>query len=217
MSWLHVCALKLQARSRNRVDCERPQEKPKEIHAVFAVSFPLVSTKLFHGLDPMAQHAVHGSEHWHLHGPGQSARAETARCFDRKILEACGVLQWFRKLTVALSGIAWIVGSVFQLRMHWWLHENGWPQKWWSVRIVNAWFACRVDCTHQQCSKTLFGFASDHLRSFELNGFTEAHWATFGHCKSQIENTTLSSSFEHQIFSFGLSGVFLGEEECVCF
>ena len=38
--------------------CERPQDKTNEVDAAFAASFSL--QKLFHELDPMAQHVFHG-------------------------------------------------------------------------------------------------------------------------------------------------------------
>ena len=56
VTWLCSAA----TRRRDREDCQRPQEKTKEVEVTFAVSLPLVATKLFHGLDWMAQHAMHG-------------------------------------------------------------------------------------------------------------------------------------------------------------
>ena len=48
----HLVALRLHGR----------KKKTKVVDAAFAVSVPLVAAKLFHRLDPMAQHAIHGCD-----------------------------------------------------------------------------------------------------------------------------------------------------------
>ena len=104
--------------------------------------------------------------------------------WKQQILEACGVLKWFRNVdrrAVTNCSDRWT--CVYICDGNGGFMRNGWPRMWWSVRIANAWFACRVDLD----SLAVLG---DLLLALRLATVcTEAHRTTLRSCRKEAINT----------------------------
>ena len=57
-----LCPATTNPKKRSRRLRAAARKNPKVVDAAFAVSVPLVATKLFHRLDSMAQQAIHGCD-----------------------------------------------------------------------------------------------------------------------------------------------------------